>query len=59
MQACLTLAKIKTSMPEFIQKKIDKKRSKPRHGESGLTIRDDGDHAPGWVGGFRGGAIIH
>ena len=59
MQACLTLAKIKTSMPAFIQKKIDKKRSKQRHGESGLTIRDDGNHAPGWVGGFRGGAIIH
>ena len=68
MRVCLTLAHTKTEMPTFITKKMEKKLRRRRRSddnrvantESGLPRREDGpDHAPGWVGGFGGGAIIH
>jgi hypothetical protein len=70
MHVCITLARIKTEMPSFITKKMEKKTRRRRGGddsnrihdtESGLPSRNDsglGTH-PGWVGGFGGGAIIH
>jgi superfamily II DNA or RNA helicase len=70
MRVCITLAHTKTEMPQFITKKLEKKRRRPRRQdgfvdhttESGLPRRDDSglDNAPpGWVGNFGGGAIIH
>jgi superfamily II DNA or RNA helicase len=70
-RVCMTLAHTKTSMPDFITKKMEKKRRRnnrngeppaDRTTESGLPRRNDGnmiDDRPGWVGGFGGGAIIH
>jgi superfamily II DNA or RNA helicase len=70
MRVCIALAHTKTSMPTFIQKKMEKGRRRRSarderidpSTESGLPRRDDSglDNAPnGWVGNFGGGAIIH
>lgn len=69
MHVCVTLAKIQTSMPAFITKKMEKKGRRRRQSnadtnhdtESGLSRRDDGAASalPGFVGNFNGGAIIH
>lgn len=72
MRVCITLAHTKTSMPTYIQKKMEKKNRRRAHPrdeqrvdhstESGLARRDDSglDNTPnGWVGNFGGGAIIH
>jgi len=70
MRVCITLAHTKTSMPTYIQKKMEKKTRRHHRDdqqfdhstESGLARRDDSglDRTPnGWVGNFGGGAIIH